>query len=87
MYFCNAKNLKYIYIYIYHLGLSNSILSILDRCKKKKKDNKSDLHGAYERRVIKVLMLMFEIAFSKAASGLDNAISLGSLFHSVIVVG
>ena len=30
---------------------------------------------------------MFEIAFLKAASELDNAISLGSLFHSVIVLG
>ena len=30
---------------------------------------------------------MFEIAFLKAASELDNAISLGSLFHSVVVLG
>ena len=29
---------------------------------------------------------MFENAFLKAASELDNAISLGSLFHSVIVL-
>ena len=30
---------------------------------------------------------MFEIAFLKAASELDNAIYLGSLFLSVIVLG
>ena len=30
---------------------------------------------------------MFEIALLKAASELDNAIPLGSLFHSVIVLG
>ena len=30
---------------------------------------------------------MFEIAFLKAASELDNAIYLGSLFHSAIVLG
>ena len=30
---------------------------------------------------------MFEIAFLKAASELDNSIFLGSLFHSVIVLG
>ena len=30
---------------------------------------------------------MVEIAFLKAASELDNAISFGSLFHSVIVLG
>lgn len=30
---------------------------------------------------------MFEIAFSKAAIELDNAVSLGSLFHFVIVLG
>ena len=30
---------------------------------------------------------MFEIALLKAASELDNAIHLGSLFHSVIVLG
>ena len=30
---------------------------------------------------------MFEIAFLKAASELDNAVSLGSLFHSVTVLG
>ena len=34
-----------------------------------------------------MLILMFEIDFLKAANGLDNAISLGSLFHSVMVVG
>ena len=30
---------------------------------------------------------MFEIAFLKAASELDNAISLGHLFYSVLVLG
>ena len=30
---------------------------------------------------------MFEIAFLKAASELDNAVSLASFFHSVIVLG
>ena len=29
---------------------------------------------------------MFEIVFLKAAIELDNAISLGSLFHSVVIV-
>ena len=29
---------------------------------------------------------MFEIAFLKAVSELNNAISLGSLFHSVVIV-
>ena len=69
---------KLVYIYVYHLALS-LILSILHGPKK------SDWNSAYERREMKVLINVWKCIL-KAASELDNAISLGSLFHSVIVL-
>ena len=81
-FFCPSVLLKFIYLFT--IQVFHSILSILDRSRKKKKqtnqqtkENKSDKNGAYERKVIKVSINVWNCIFKKQPANWTMLCPLG----------